>query len=136
MTSELQHVEALKTVVVDYVQPLRTQLPKDTIKKLFGNIEVILQWNMQFYGRLRSRYEESEDMSMDSNVDDHEFLFGDIMVEMVRLLSLRASFSGKSDAQLTYERYSERHQICNFHRTDALFPAQIVGHLASNLFTI
>lgn len=89
MMSELQHVEALKTVVVDYVQPLRTQLPKDTIKKLFGNIEVILQWNMQFYGRLRARYEESEDMSMDSNIDDHEFLFGDIMVEMVRILPFR-----------------------------------------------
>lgn len=91
MTSELQHVEALKTVVVEYVQPLRTQLTKETIKKLFGNIEVILQWNMQFYSRLRARYEESEDLSMDSNVEDHEFLFGDIMVEMVRLIVITAS---------------------------------------------
>jgi hypothetical protein len=84
MSSELIHVEALKTLVVEYLQPMRTQLPKDTVKRLFGNIEVIMGWNMQFYGRLRTRYEESEDMSMDSNAGDHEFLFGDIMVEMVR----------------------------------------------------
>jgi hypothetical protein len=84
MSSELIHVEALKTLVVEYLQPLRTQLPKETVKKLFGNIEVIMGWNMQFYGRLRTRYEESEDLSMDSNAGDHEFLFGDIMVEMVR----------------------------------------------------
>jgi len=91
MTSELQHVELLKTVVVEYVQPLRNILPKDTVKKLFGNIEVILGWNMQFYGRLRSRYEESEDLSMESNADEHEFLFGDIMVEMVRVSPLFTS---------------------------------------------
>lgn len=84
MTSELQHVEALKTVVVEYMQPLKTQLSKDTIKKLFGNIEVILGWNMQFYGRLRARYEESEDLSLESAHEENEFLFGDIMVEMVR----------------------------------------------------
>jgi hypothetical protein len=104
MTSELQHVEALKTLVVEYVQPLRTLLPKETVKKLFGNIEVIMGWNMQFYGRLRARYEESEDFSMDSNVDDHEFLFGDIMVEM--LVILRQIYSqyneNYEEAQLTY----------------------------------
>ena len=93
MTSELQHVEALKTLVVEYVQPLRTILPKETIKKLFGNTEVIMGWNMQFYGRLRARYEESEDLSVDSNADDHEFLFGDIMVEMVSSYLIRARLS-------------------------------------------
>jgi len=95
MTSELQHVELLKTLVVEYLQPLRNLLPKDTIKRLFGNIEVIMGWNMQFYGRLRSRYEESEDLSMDSNADEHEFLFGDIMVEMVRANVFGLSISAR-----------------------------------------
>lgn len=84
LSSEQTHVEALKTVVVEHLNPLYSILSKDILKKLFGNFEVIVGWNMQFLKRLRARYEESED------IDDaeHGFLFGDIIVEMVFLLGL------------------------------------------------
>lgn len=79
MTSEQTHVEALKTVVVEQLDPLKSILSKDVIKKLFGNFEVIVGWNMQFLIRLKARYEESEDVDF----EQYGYVFGDIMVEMV-----------------------------------------------------
>lgn len=83
MSTEETHVESLKTVVVEYLQPLRAFLSKDQIKKLFGNIEVIMGWNMQFLNRLQLRQEESE------AGDEDGMFFGDVMAEMVRLKYLR-----------------------------------------------
>ena len=132
MSSELIHVEALKTLVVEYLQPMRTQLPKDTVKRLFGNIEVIMGWNMQFYGRLRTRYEESEDVSMDSNAGDHEFLFGDIMVEM--LVILRQIYSqyneNYEEAQVTYRDCMKAKEFESFVRTTSN------GNAKNNLLTL
>lgn len=65
--------------MVDYLNPLKAILSKDVMKKLFGNFEVIVGWNMQFLMRLKARYEESEDIE----TEQHGFLFGDIVVEMV-----------------------------------------------------
>jgi hypothetical protein len=79
MVTEETHVESLKTVVVEYLQPLRALLSKDQVKKLFGNIEVIMGWNMQFLNHLRLRQEESE------AGDDDGMYFGDVMAEMARL---------------------------------------------------
>ena len=79
MASELTHVEALKTVVVEQLEPLKSILSKDVLKKLFGNFEVIVGWNMQFLIRLKARHEESEDVDF----EQYGYMFGDIMVEMV-----------------------------------------------------
>lgn len=79
MSSEQTHVEALKTVVVEHLNPLKSILSKDVIKKLFGNFEVIVGWNMQFLIRLKARYEESEEVDF----EQYGYVFGDIMVEMV-----------------------------------------------------
>jgi hypothetical protein len=81
LATEDLHVEALKTVIVEYLEPLRSILNKEKLRKLFGNIEVILGWNMQFSGRLKARQEESE---AGEDREKYGIIFGDIMAEMVR----------------------------------------------------
>jgi len=91
--SEETHVEALKTVIVNYLSPLKEKkiLSIHVIKKLFGNIELILTWNMDFLIRLKTRLEVSD-------------CFGDLVVKMsVILRQLFTQYNENyQQAQLTY----------------------------------
>jgi len=55
--TESIHVEALKSVIVDYLAPLRESkiLNAQQQKNLFSNIELILMWNMDFLQMLKDR---------------------------------------------------------------------------------
>uniref|UniRef100_A0A6B2L0U6 DH domain-containing protein n=1 Tax=Arcella intermedia TaxID=1963864 RepID=A0A6B2L0U6_9EUKA len=91
--SEETHVEALKTVIVNYLSPLKEKkiLSLPVIKKLFGNIELILTWNMDFLFRLKERLEFSD-------------CFGDLVIKMsVILRQLFTQYNENyQSAQLTY----------------------------------
>jgi len=91
--SEETHVEALKTVIVNYLSPLKEKkiLSLPVIKRLFGNIELILTWNMDFLVRLKERLELTD-------------CFGDLVVKMsVILRQLFTQYNENyQQAQLTY----------------------------------
>jgi len=91
--SEETHVEALKTVIVNYLSPLKERkiLSIPVIKKLFGNIELILTWNMDFLISLKARLDVSD-------------CFGDLVVKMsVILRQLFTQYNENyQQAQLTY----------------------------------
>jgi len=94
LNSELLHVDSLQTLVVDYVKALKDRqdiLSPLNHKLMFGNIEVILGWNMEFYTALKNR------------INGNSKRFGDILIEMFPIL------------KQIYTQYSENYeaaQIC------------------------
>jgi len=94
LVSEQKHVEELKTLVVDYMMPLSTKqvIPRQAIKNLFCNFELIMGWNMQWLNYLKTRLESGDGC------------FGHILVEMFGILrQLYSEYSGNYEtAQQTY----------------------------------
>lgn len=85
LTSEETHVESLKGVIVDYKRPLESTkiLPVQQLKNLFGNIDLILTWNMDFLASLRSTLANGQ-----------SGCFGDIVRKMVRSHECIAPLTG------------------------------------------
>eukprot|EP01128_Nolandella_sp_AFSM9_P006069 TRINITY_DN3054_c0_g1_i1.p1 TRINITY_DN3054_c0_g1~~TRINITY_DN3054_c0_g1_i1.p1 ORF type:complete len:673 (-),score=182.73 TRINITY_DN3054_c0_g1_i1:85-1896(-) len=98
--SEGSHVEALKSVLVDYLGPLRERkvLEAQEMKDLFCNIELILSWNMDFLHSLRTRWQEYRSGLVPT------LLFGDVFIKASVIL--RQLFSQYNQnyplAQVTY----------------------------------
>jgi len=93
--SEEKHVEALKSMKVNYLAPLKEKkiLTQQQIKNLFGNIELILNWNMDFLDELKRTLEVSD-------------YFRDLIVKMC--LILRQLFTQyNANYQLAQETYKE-----------------------------
>jgi len=94
LNSEQLHVDSLQTLVVNYVRALKDKtdvLSSSNHKIIFGNIEVILGWNMEFFTALKMRLNSGEKK------------FGDILTEMFPIL------------KQIYTQYSENYeaaQLC------------------------
>eukprot|EP01127_Copromyxa_protea_P000464 TRINITY_DN1037_c0_g3_i1.p1 TRINITY_DN1037_c0_g3~~TRINITY_DN1037_c0_g3_i1.p1 ORF type:complete len:470 (+),score=91.03 TRINITY_DN1037_c0_g3_i1:62-1471(+) len=97
LTSEETHVEALKGVMVDYKRPLESMkiFSQQQLKNLFGNIDLILTWNMDFLASLRTTLSNGQ-----------SGCFGDIVKKMC--LILRQLFTAYNENyQLAQETYTE-----------------------------
>jgi len=78
LNSEQQHVDSLQTLVVTFVKTLKDKhdiLSPENHKLMFGNIEVILNWNMEFSAALKGRLSGGATKK-----------FGDILIEMFPIL--------------------------------------------------
>eukprot|EP01125_Pyxidicula_operculata_P019343 TRINITY_DN7016_c0_g1_i1.p1 TRINITY_DN7016_c0_g1~~TRINITY_DN7016_c0_g1_i1.p1 ORF type:complete len:470 (-),score=87.12 TRINITY_DN7016_c0_g1_i1:43-1452(-) len=73
--SEETHVESLQNVILEYLGPLKEKkiLAPVLIKNLFGNIELILSWNMNFLHMLKERLKNTD-------------CFGDLVINMSVIL--------------------------------------------------
>src|SRR3989338_4693243 len=97
LSSETVHVNALNTLVNEYLEPLKKTKPpileKEDIQAMFSNLEVLRLWNMALLDGLRTHLEYGN-------------TFGDLFVEMIPLLrQLYYQYSENYErAMITYER--------------------------------
>jgi hypothetical protein len=115
LTSEETHVEALKGVLVDYKRPLESMkiLSLQQLKNLFGNIDLILSWNMDFLASIRATLSNGQ-----------SGCFGDIVRKMVLEFShssLHYLISSQSlILRQLFTAYNENYQLAQETYTECL----------------
>ena len=77
ITTEKQYLADLALLINDFLEPMRNMnIPKESLQKIFGNIEVIHNINSDVLADLETRLE---------NKPDHDILVGDVFLNLVSI---------------------------------------------------
>lgn len=97
MSTEIIYVDQLKTLINDYIIPLRTRKMMDEkeINQVFSNIEAIYKLNTQICNHFQQRFETAKNESEET--EDDNLMIGDIIPRYAPFLKIYIEYLSNND---------------------------------------